>query len=395
MAKHLERLGHRVTVLTTRAYGELPDDPEQRVVRTQDLQLLRARLGGKRAIGSLYDSDTYSGRPHPLSRVLVPEPLVAAWAPFARQRALRLAGAERFDAVITTSPPESAHRVGRALWRRPRVPGIAERRAAWTFESLRPPFPVAAQRRLDERLERSWLSSADAVVCVSEAAAADLRSRGIADPVVIPNGWEPERTRQAAEAGSGIELDADRTSLVYTGRFGRGRDPRALVEALASLAGEDPDVAAGLELVVAGPLLGSESELLGRDVSPARIVLAGSLPRERAVALQREADALLLIAHPERSQLLNFKLFEYLAADRPIMALAAGTEAGRVAGELGAVVVDAGDARAISGALRRLVSEGLAAASAAAAARYAYPAPAEQLADVAARAAAHQRRAGG
>ena len=41
----------------------------------------------------------------------------------------------------------------------------------------------------------------------------------------------------------------------------------------------------------------AEGELMGRDVSPARIVLAGSLPRERALALQREADALLLIAH--------------------------------------------------------------------------------------------------
>jgi glycosyltransferase involved in cell wall biosynthesis len=377
MARYLERLGHRVAVLTTRAYGELPDDAERRVFRTPDLQLARARLAGERNVGSLYDADTYSGRPHPLSRVLVPDPLVAAWAPFARARALRLARTERFDAVITSAPPESSHLVGRVLQRRRGVPWVAELRDAWTFESLRPPFPTRAQRALDVRLERRWLGGADAVVCLSEAAAADLRRRGIADPVVITNGWDPEQVETAPD--SGVALDPDRVSLVYTGRFGRGRDEGALVDAVALLAREDPTAAARLELVVAGPITKEERDTLGRDVSPARVLVAGSLPRERAVALQREADALLLIAHPESSWRLNYKLFEYLAAGRPILALAEGTEAGRVAGELGAVVVDAGDAEAIGGALRGVLSGGIFAPAEEAAARYAYPAPAEQM----------------
>ena len=143
-------------------------------MRTLDLQRLRARLHGHDRVDALFDSDTYSGRPHPLSKVLVPEPLVAAWAPFARSRALRLNRRERFDCVITSSPPESAHAVGRALARRG-VAWVADLRDAWTFEPIRPPFPTALQRRLDERLERRWLGSADAVVCVSRPVADDLR----------------------------------------------------------------------------------------------------------------------------------------------------------------------------------------------------------------------------
>ena len=382
MAKHLELLGHRVTVITTSAYGSLPNDEARRVHRTPDLQLARARLRGERTIGSLYDSDSYTGRPHPLSRVLVPEPLVAAWMPFARTAALRIAASERFDCVVTTSPPESAHLVGRALQERRGLRWVAELRDAWGFESLRPQFPLGAQRRLDRWLERRALAAADAVVCVSQAAADDLRRRGIANPAVVENGWEPEHVEGAAAQSSGVGLDPERVALVYTGRFGRGRDPAALVEAIAALASEQPDAAARLELVVAGPLTPADHELLGRDVSPARIVLAGILPRDRALALQREADALLLIAHPERSQLLNYKLFEYLAAARPILALAAGTEAGRVAGELGCEVVPAGDVSAIARGLRRLSSEGLPAPDSEAAAGFAYPAPAERLAHV-------------
>ena len=389
MAKWLRRLGHRVTVLTTSAYGSLPDDAELEVVRTADAQRWRARLHGKDRIDALFDSDTYAGRPHVLSRVVVPEPLAIAWVPFSRSRALALHRRDRFDCVITSSPPESAHAIGGALQKRG-VPWVADVRDAWTFEPLRPAFPTAAQRRLDERLERRWLGSADRVVCVSRPAADDLRARGIADPLLIPNGWDPDIAPDAAPA-TGL-LDADRSSVVYTGRFGSyGRDPRPLVEGLRRLAREDPGVASRLELVVAGPLTAEEAALMRADVSPARIVAAGSLERGRALALQREADALLLVAQPTRSQLLNIKLFEYLAAGRPILALAEGTDAGRVIAELGGEVVRADDPAAIAAALRRAAAGELEPLSADAVAAYAYPAPAERMAEAVETAIASRR----
>ena len=377
MAKWLARLGHEVTVLTTSAYGDQESEGVE-VVRTADAARWRARDG---EVGSMFDADTYSGRPHPLSRLLVPEPLVAAWAPFARARALRLARARRFDAVITTSPPESAHLVGRALARRG-VTWVADVRDAWTFEPLRPPFPTGLQRRLDRWLERRWLGSADAVVCVSEPAAEDLRRRAIAEPVLIPNGWDPELApTEGAHVPAEAPFDPERVSLLYTGRFGSyGRDPAPLVEALALLARDEPDAAARLELVIAGPLTEAEAELFARDVAPARVVLAGSMPRDRAVALQRAADALLLVAQPARSQLLNIKLFEYLASGRPILALAAGTDAGRVVAEIGGEVVPADDRAAIAAALARLVRDGITAPDPAAVRPYTYPAPAERMA---------------
>ena len=391
MAKWLRRLGHRVTVLTTSAYGESASDAGE-VVRTADAQRWRARLRGRDHVDALFDADTYRGKPHLLSRLLVPEPLVAAWAPFARARALRLARGGRFDCVITTSPPESAHLVGRALRRRG-VPWVADVRDGWSFEPLRPPFPTALQRRLDERLERRTLGAADIVVCVSEPAARDLRERGIADPLLVPNGWDPD----LVPAGSATEptglLDPERASLIYTGRFGGyGRDPRPLVAALRQLAASRPRTAARLELVVAGPLTEEEAELLSADVSPARIVRAGALARDRALVLQREADALLLLASPARSQLLNIKLFEYLAAGRPILALAAGTEAGRVTAELGGEAVRADDVAGIRAALERLVGGGLTPPSPEAALPYTYPVPAEGMADAVERAIAAAAR---
>lgn len=392
MVRHLRRLGHDVTVLTTSAYGTLPDDGAHEtddtggdVVRTRDLQLVRAKLSGHDRVDALFDSDSYSGRPHPMSRVIVPEPLALAWAPFARRAGRKLIGERQFDCVISSSPPESAHLVARATARDAAVPWVADIRDAWTFESLRPEFPTAAQQRLDKRLERRTLSAADAVVCVSRPAADDLRARKIADPLVIANGWDPDSGDAADPAASpGVELDSDRFSLAYTGRFGSyGRDPRPLLDALATLADEHPAEAARLELVIAGPLTDEERPLFSANVDPARIVLAGSLPRAGSLALQRAADALLLIAQPTRSQLPNYKLFEYLQAGRPILALAAGTEAGRIVAETGAgVPVRADDPRAIVTALRSLVAGELTPPATHAAAEYTYPALARRMADV-------------
>ncbi|HEX6117071.1 MAG TPA: glycosyltransferase [Solirubrobacterales bacterium] len=395
MARHLRGLGHRVTVLTTAAYGRLGDDdgpqgdgPTGDVARAADLQLVRARMRGHDRVDSLFDSDTYSGQPHPLAKVIVPEPLALAWAPFAARVGRRLQRERGFDCVITTSPPESAHLVGRAV-QRAGAAWVADLRDAWTFEPLRPPFPTKLQRRADERMERRLLAAADAVVAVSKPVVDDLARRRIADGILVPNGWDADAIAPPAGAGGfpapaepvAELLDPERVSLVYTGRFGSyGRDPRPLLDAVRALAASDPDTAGRLELVVAGPLTDEEKRLFEGGFDPVRVRLAGSLPRERALALQGAADALLLIAQSTRTQLPNFKLFEYLAAGRPILALAAGTEAGRIVTETGAgEAVRADDPAAIEAALRALVAGELATPPEEARREYSYPLLAERM----------------
>ena len=392
MAKWLARLGWDVTVLTTSAFGGRTEDRGQRtdsgsvrVVRAFDLQTVRARLAGHSKVDSLFDSDSYSGRPHPLGKVIVPEPLALAWTPFARRAAFAAHREHRFDCVLTTSPPESSHTIGHAL-RRHGVPWVADVRDAWTFEPLRPAFPTRLQRRLDERLERLRLGAADRVVCVSEPAAADLRGRGIADPVVIANAWDPDEdpTPEARAAAEGL-LASGRKTLLYTGRFGSyGRDPAPFVAALARLAAGSPEQAGKLEVAIAGPLQPSERAMFERrELQPVKVSLLGSLPRATSLALQREADALLLLAQPARSQLVNFKLFEYLAAGVPVLALAAGTEAGRIAADAGiAPIVAADDPEAIATALAGMLAGDVEGPDPGAASRYSYPAAAEAMSAV-------------
>ena len=168
MAKWLARSGWDVTVLTTSAFGDAEpaepaagDDPAIRVIRSRDLQTVRARLAGHSRVDSLFDSDSYSGKPHPLSKLIVPEPLAVAWTPFARRAALAAHREHPFDCVLTTSPPESAHTIGHALppprrplgRRRPRRLDL--RAAAARLPDRAPAPPRRAARAAPARRRRS------------------------------------------------------------------------------------------------------------------------------------------------------------------------------------------------------------------------------------------------
>ncbi len=80
-----------------------------------------------------------------------------------------------------------------------------------------------------------------------------------------------------------------------------------------------------------------------------------------------------------RSQLANFKLYEYVNAGPPILALAEGTEAGAIVGSFGGTVIRADDIPAITDALRTTARGELPPSDTAARADHAYPAVAERM----------------
>jgi glycosyltransferase involved in cell wall biosynthesis len=374
LTKYLSRLGYRVTVLTSIASGEGTIEGAAAVVRTRDL--IATKLNWRREHFSALGGRTgmsYS-RPSRIESLVVPDVGLLSWAPFAFRRALQLAAAGDFDCVITSSPPQSTHLIGSALRRRG-LPWIAELRDGWTFDAPRRSWPLRSQRWLDERLERRVLSTADAVVAVTTPLAEDIRDRFALPTYVITNGFDPEEWSSTDADGS--LLDPARHSLVYTGRMAvAGRDPTVLIEALGLLTEESPDVAARLELVFAGPLTAEEETIFRNSAFGDQVRTVGALDRRRVLELQHAADSLLVLAAGTSSRsVATGKLFEYLAAGKPILVLGDGTEAARIVAEAGAgLAVPAHEHVAVAGALRRLV-EGNAAMKpdAGAIERYSYP----------------------
>ncbi len=379
MARHLRQHGHSVSIVATAAFGSLDDDHENGVLRVGDLRT-SPRL--RRLLRRDELPVAGSSAPEPpesrlLTQVLVPDAQVLSWMPAALACIRRLADAGEIDCLVTSSPPESTHLIGLLLGRR-RPAWVAEFRDGWLFEPLRKPFPTAAQRAFDARLERRVVTAADVVVGATLPIAEDVRQRFDAQACWVSNGWDPDDP--AINASTDLEpVAAGALSLIHTGTlFVRGFDGGPLLRALALVRGEGLD----LRLVCTGALRESDRAALARVGVEDAVEYVGRLARADALAAQRAATALLLVTSSDRS-VATSKLFEYIGAGRPIVALARGNEAERIVRETNTgVVVPPDDVEAIAAALRSVASGELAAAyRPQQIEQYTYPRPAEAMAE--------------
>lgn len=226
------------------------------------------------------------------------------------------------DLIFSTSSPVTAHLIAAAVARSTGRPWVADLRDLWTQNPYYPHTPV--RRWSERRLERRVLGAADMLVTVSRPLAGELGElhpshRGRVG--VVTNGFDPEDF-------AGLEPrhpSQERFVITYTGSlYGTRRNPEPLLQALHLLAsrhGVDP---ARLELRVLGPDAGSLQDR-ARTLGLACVVRClGLVPYHTALQEQVDAHVLLLVEQltPEARGIFTGKVFEYLGAQRPILALA-------------------------------------------------------------------------
>ena len=382
MARHLRELGHSVTLVASNAWGGLPNDPDLDVVRVPDLRSppkLRFVLR-RRKLRMQGDRDHVEGSSGRLfTRVLVPETNVATWVPQATLAVRRLLSRRTYDCLVTSSPPESSHLIGLMLGR-DRPAWLADFRDGWNFEPYRIPFSTGIQRRLDLGLEARVARSAEVAVGATGPIADDLLRRLGAFAATVRNGWDPFDAPVPTQDPPPQNLGRVVT-LVYTGTLTVRGDPEPLLRALSTVAAEsDPP---RVRLLHAGRLTTTERKLIDESGASSVVEHLGTVGRAEALALQRSADALVLLTSRNTSEATG-KLFEYLFAGRPIIALAEDNEAARIIQETNTgITIPPEDADAIAAALRKAVSGELAHAySPRNLDRYEYPRPALEMADL-------------
>jgi glycosyltransferase involved in cell wall biosynthesis len=270
-------------------------------------------------------------------RALVPDNSVT-WAPNAIPTAIRIVKREGIDAVLTTSPPNSVNLIGAAVKAATGVKWIADLRDPLIADADNPVerLPARMKENVQRGVARLVASQADAIVTAWD---------GIAEEI---GGYEPKATVTVIPNGADYDdfegldyVSGDRFRITHTGSFFGKRDPRPFLTALQE---------SGLENIVARFV----GELTTRDREWAETLDLGDqlelLPfgsRRRALAYQRDSEALLLLlpeAGDRGAPVLPGKIFEYLAAERPILAVVppAGAAANLIR-ESGAGVVVAPD----------------------------------------------------
>ena len=367
-ARYLPDHGWHPTVLTGAADYWLRDD---RMLRELDpsIEVHRVRAWGGRFLGAGARKSgggessseprsgsgpvsASSGAPRSAARisrfrklarwVCVPDAYLG-WAWPAQRQALALAkpsqaGARAFDAVLTTSSPDSAHLIGRTLRRRLGVPWIADLRDPWV-RRLSYAAPTPLHDAWQTRLERQCLEEADSVVVTSEATREDYLQRlpGL-DPTrvhVITNGYDESDFAEAAEL-----LDRDPgpeagwpADVLHAGQLNPDRPIGPFLDGFRRfLHGGKAGVAtnSGGRKNTTGPqalFLGGHYDRDLLEVSQrgldGHVSFRDNVSHAASIAsLQRARVLLLLEQDSDRGRLiLPGKVFEYLRARRPILAL--------------------------------------------------------------------------
>lgn len=313
--KYLPAHGFEPVVLTTRfVWSPIKDatlsaevPPGTTVIRAPEVPLHVARWGlqgGLRRAGLSTTAASYLGWPDE----------AAGWVPGATWRALRAVRRYRPEVLYSTSSPVSAHLVALIVSRLTGLPWVADFRDGWTRnpqdEALGGPFG-----RLSTWLERRVVGRARALIVVDESV--ELIDIAHDDPrrVVIRNGVDPEDL--PAPAGRPRN---DRFTLSYVGALYGERNAAPVFAALRAL----------IERGVVDPnavdvrLVGHQAIDPSLDLARIPITRVGYVDHATAVAEMTQADALLFYA-PASNRGTSGKIFEYLAAGRPILCVA-GTD---------------------------------------------------------------------
>jgi hypothetical protein len=343
-AKFLHERGCDFRVLTASAWG-LPETlplevPPERVIATPwtDINQLPAPLDSlhawlKRSDGGAAPADagTAGGvarrRPRGLGHAYrtltnVPDRQIG-WLPHALAHAARRLDGWRPDLIYASAPPVTSLLVADRLAARYRCPWVIEFRDRWTDDPYyeKTPWRMA----LETRWERRLVGRASAIVTVSKPWSDGFRQKYPGKPVAtVLNGFDPDDyARDDADTpadGAGADGAGAALAIVYTGAIYPGRrDPTPLFEAMRRLgAGDD---------AVRARFYGTSPEHvlpLARRCAVEHLVdVLPSVPYRESIRRQKSADVLLLLQWNDPLEQGNVpaKLFEYLAARRPILGL--------------------------------------------------------------------------
>jgi glycosyltransferase involved in cell wall biosynthesis len=278
------------------------------------------------------------------------------WWPAAVRRGRELVQNWRFSAIYSTSAPYTDHLVAMQLQRESRLSWVADFRDPW-LDNFNTKFATRWHRNLCSRLERKILERAERVIVVSTPMRDQLVRRygslARGKVIIVPNGFD----RADFDNATARVYPKQSFNITYTGSLYGKQSIRTFLLAMRQLLDDEQIDRSTFKLYIVGNS-GKETRGLVQELRLADCVeLVGYVSHGEAISLQLGADALLLIvsSEPGSDAVATGKIYEYLAAGKPILGLVpAGVAADLLVEANAGVVVDPDNVDKIASRLRDL-----------------------------------------
>ncbi len=371
LAKYLPEFGWEPMVLTAEVGAGVPQTlpveiDESRIVRTPSFSLQTPITKGLHTFkigsaGMVPEAPFWSRAAYkiirplgavfelPIIGTLLSEPI--GWYFHAVKEGLKILDKENIDVLFSSSLPKTSHLIAAQLHQKTKIPWVAEYRDLWVN-------PYNNRSRgydfFDRKLEKTLMQGCGLLITVSESTVEELKLVHSKRVETIHNGFDEEDYSESVPLTS-------KFTLTYTGGIYAGkRDPTPLFQALTELQQESRLSPGDFEVrFYGGSSLQSLLPIIKDYHLKELVKIYGLVPFRESISRQKESTALLLLEwnNPQASHNYSGKIFEYLGAHRPVLAIAYKTGAiDRLLRDTGAGVL-ANEVKAIKGVLSRWLEE--------------------------------------
>lgn len=257
--------------------------------------------------------------------------------------------------VVTTGPPHSLHLIGLGLKRKLNVTWVADFRDPWTnIDYYKDLYLTKWADKRHRELEKDVLSTADTVVTVGETLANELQNLGAKRTVVITNGYDSDDYKSVSSASNDF-------SFVHVGLLSKTRSHPALWRAFANFLQKIPEAKSELKIKLVGKTDYSAIQEIKRAGIEAFVEKINYVDHEEVVRIQQGAWIFLLPINrtPNSKGIISGKIFEYMAAGKPILAIGDtdGDVAQIISDSNSGVIFDFDDVSGISGYMEKMYLE--------------------------------------
>jgi glycosyltransferase involved in cell wall biosynthesis len=339
--KHLPTFGWLPSVLTVEEDTFTQKDDTFLIEIPNVVKVVRAksyepfnvykRIIGKRKDEQLIASETISKKNNSLAHRLsiwirmnlfIPDARVGWYFP-AVKTGSDLLNKDKVNAIVTIGPPHTTHLVGKKLSAGFNIPHIPVFIDPWTdisyYRNLeRSKIAVS----IDRRLERSVLENASAIVFVTETMKNDYANKypQIKDKSTVLYWGYSEEDFSSLSPGSLPKKEGNEEVILHAGNIFDHQNPKLFWQTLKN----EIDNGRKLKMVFIGTVSPEIKQAIRESGIESHTKFKGFLPYREMLKEMTKASYLLVCATESRH--VPGKLFEYLRADKPIIAFGDGNE---------------------------------------------------------------------
>ena len=241
------------------------------------------------------------------------------WIKFAVESASEFLSKEKVDVIISTSGPVTTHLIARKLKLKHNIPWIADFRDLWTQNPYINKFRLI--KYFEKQLERKTLYDADVIIAVTKPWIYTLKLLHKNKKIFcVTNGYDED------DFPTLLPKLTKKFTITYTGQLYNGkRDPLLLFKVITKLINENKIDSELIEI----RFYGYEEDWIKEDIKKHHLESVvnfyGFLPRNDVLEKQRESQILLLLLWPNKDEegFCPGKVYEYVGARRPIVAIGA------------------------------------------------------------------------